>query len=747
MELKNYFAQDTQGNAIPGASCYMYQAGTAIPAVGVVDKAGAPLNNPFSADADALIQFAAPNGIYDLRVTNGDRDYKIRVQCADIEDSVAKGEAITGRFLMPSTTLPTTRDNGSPLQVGDRILIVGAGTALEYLYTDTGWAPNAFDPNYYSAAVGASRIGIATGGTVQDALNGFGTFQADTEANFTNLETTLDEQNIALEALNQANTDLASTALGKGGYKVGRSILQFDTIAQLKTLKGRWDGDRANVTSYNDGYNALAIPMPYGGGDMTWLAASTRTPDNGTCFAVTGEAVGRWVRPRGRKVSVLDFGARLMREADSTAAFIAAAAYVKPYRGTVFIPDGSYQILGSIPTPNFISWVGESTNGTVVGSQLDARAVPCFTNEDPASLAYIKMANFSIRGGTYAVAANVTDSTEHNLFDNMAFALQTQGGYYCNKLMQTSTFIAVQFDHCFSGVTCENFTANLNNFYHCEFTGLQSWAVKFVSSEVNNWWGCRFETGGVNGNVTLVFTDARNANFLGCYFERTHNNLLLESSSDNGILFDGCHFTGALSGTDIIPYVFTSDGVVEFGTNSWYRTSDGPARMHITGDNGGMLGANNGVYSIMSNKQTSFACPAVALTAGGTTQYRCGLFTRTLPGSGLDELQLVMGRAQIMVRSTTTGGVTASYAAEVPFAVEAIASAAMAITVGTPLVAINVGGLTVSLAVEPGPTSTACYLRATVTGVAAGSQGFVQCTVDASSASNLTKQQIRVLLP
>ncbi|MCM2317936.1 MAG: SGNH/GDSL hydrolase family protein [Pseudomonas sp.] len=97
MELKNFFAQDDQGNLLGGATCYLYVRGTENLAAGLQAPNGTALANPFTADAKGLIQFAAPNGLYDLRVVSGARDYRVRVQCVDVEDSVAEAEAAAGR--------------------------------------------------------------------------------------------------------------------------------------------------------------------------------------------------------------------------------------------------------------------------------------------------------------------------------------------------------------------------------------------------------------------------------------------------------------------------------------------------------------------------------------------------------------------------------------------------------------------------------------------------------------------------
>lgn len=86
MELKHFFAQDIEGNVIPNATVYVYEAGTTTIASGLEDKDGNFLPVPFYANEDGLIQFAAPNGVYDLRVVSGLRDYVLQVQVFDVKN-------------------------------------------------------------------------------------------------------------------------------------------------------------------------------------------------------------------------------------------------------------------------------------------------------------------------------------------------------------------------------------------------------------------------------------------------------------------------------------------------------------------------------------------------------------------------------------------------------------------------------------------------------------------------------------
>jgi hypothetical protein len=97
VELKNFFAQDAAGNAMAGATCYLYQRGTETLVASLRRANGTPLPNPFTADAQGAIKFAAPNGLYDLLVTKGDRSYRIIVQCNDVSETVDAANAAAAR--------------------------------------------------------------------------------------------------------------------------------------------------------------------------------------------------------------------------------------------------------------------------------------------------------------------------------------------------------------------------------------------------------------------------------------------------------------------------------------------------------------------------------------------------------------------------------------------------------------------------------------------------------------------------
>ncbi|KEX91599.1 hypothetical protein HA62_23370 [Pseudomonas putida] len=97
MELKNYFAQDQLGNALPGATCYLYDRGTENLVSPLIKANGERLTNPFTTSPSGMAQFAAANGIYDLRIVQGPRDYRVNIQCNDVTEDVAAATAAAAR--------------------------------------------------------------------------------------------------------------------------------------------------------------------------------------------------------------------------------------------------------------------------------------------------------------------------------------------------------------------------------------------------------------------------------------------------------------------------------------------------------------------------------------------------------------------------------------------------------------------------------------------------------------------------
>lgn len=169
MEIKNYFAQDAQGNIMPSANCYLYLPGTTTLATGLVDGNGIPISNPFLASGMGQITFGAPNGVYDLRVTLGARDWTIKVQCADIAQAMDVMDSILGSH----AENPTTRNNGQPLEPGDETW--NSTDKQPYWWSGTAWvalnsSAQQLEERLASDEYGAGIVALTTQGTVSDAI-------------------------------------------------------------------------------------------------------------------------------------------------------------------------------------------------------------------------------------------------------------------------------------------------------------------------------------------------------------------------------------------------------------------------------------------------------------------------------------------------------------------------------------------------------------------------------------------------
>lgn len=169
MEIKNYFAQDAQGNIMPSANCYLYLPGTTTLATGLVDGNGAPISNPFLASNIGQVTFGAPNGVYDLRISQGARDTTIEIQCADLLQAMNE----TASFLGAHSAPPASGNSGEPLQIYYRYF--NTVDQLEYLYKSTGWVANNLDGQLLATSQGASLLGAVmqdgSPGTIQQSID------------------------------------------------------------------------------------------------------------------------------------------------------------------------------------------------------------------------------------------------------------------------------------------------------------------------------------------------------------------------------------------------------------------------------------------------------------------------------------------------------------------------------------------------------------------------------------------------
>lgn len=150
MELKTFFAQDTSGNILPGATVTVYQADTLTLVTGLQDEDGAALSNPFSATSGGKVAFYAPDGLYDILVVSGGLSVTIRSQFADVSNAATLGaNTFTGAQTLPGNA--TANLHAVPKQQLDAGLATKAALA--------GSASQTFSVAEATSAAHAVRLG------------------------------------------------------------------------------------------------------------------------------------------------------------------------------------------------------------------------------------------------------------------------------------------------------------------------------------------------------------------------------------------------------------------------------------------------------------------------------------------------------------------------------------------------------------------------------------------------------------
>lgn len=147
MELKNFFAQDQEGNAIASPTAYVYQPNTTTLVTGLKDAANVDLANPFTGSTQGRVQFAAPDGDYDLRLVGGGLDRTIRVRFIDATAALASISAAASAATTAAGTA-TTKAGEASTSAGTATTKAGeastsAGTATTKASEAAGWAATA----------------------------------------------------------------------------------------------------------------------------------------------------------------------------------------------------------------------------------------------------------------------------------------------------------------------------------------------------------------------------------------------------------------------------------------------------------------------------------------------------------------------------------------------------------------------------------------------------------------------------
>lgn len=93
MQVITRFIQDSRGNIVSGATASIFDADTTTLATGLLTVGGNTSPNPLTSTDKGLIEFQAPEGVYDMLVEKGDLSFKIRVQSLDVGAAIAASQS------------------------------------------------------------------------------------------------------------------------------------------------------------------------------------------------------------------------------------------------------------------------------------------------------------------------------------------------------------------------------------------------------------------------------------------------------------------------------------------------------------------------------------------------------------------------------------------------------------------------------------------------------------------------------
>lgn len=127
--------------------------------------------------------------------------------------------------------------------------------------------------------------------------------------------------------------------------------------------------------------------------------------------------------------------------------------------------------------------------------------------------------------------------------------------------------------------------------------------------------------------------------------------VLKETNSTNTTTF---HKNDFIYGIGSVPLEFSSDGEVEFGSNTWYLPSDGAAKMRIVGDNQGRLGKPASrvtlVRTLADNEFSSGTRPYPVTGQMDLIKFSCGV-----PDNSLSRLAALRGTLTVSINRSTLG--------------------------------------------------------------------------------------------
>jgi hypothetical protein len=231
-----------------------------------------------------------------------------------------------------------------------------------------------------------------------------------------------------IDTTNADNITSGTVAIARGGTGQGTAATAFDALSPTTTrgdIISRGASSNARLALGTSGFALMS-----NGTDPTWA---------GFLQAGTGAVTRTWNTKASERVSVKDFGAAGDGTTNDTTAFSNALTYLSSTfaGGTLYVPPGSYSLVGGITVPTGVQVVGDGIDVsvlqayftdidvvTVTGSHVSICDLSIYgkgTNNDTGAFGATKdalivggvsnlISNVRAWGGRFAINATGTDS-------------------------------------------------------------------------------------------------------------------------------------------------------------------------------------------------------------------------------------------------------------------------------------------------------------------------------------------------
>lgn len=224
-----------------------------------------------------------------------------------------------------------------------------------------------------------------------------------------------DEPLLVVRVDGSIRADLANSVDPElGAYLVARAIRHINSVVELETVEGRYDGDVINLVGYYSSSPGI------GGGYLLWDEASTATADGGTVFEVAGVPVGRWVRKIEGEVYLEWFGI-VGDGVTPEDAKIRAAVSATPDGAALLMPGREMTVLMDIPSGQSSRWqaaVNFNKPGMrVIGSHSCTFKLKDFTSAYTAYVGVTALTAFRVSASDIIVDGLHVDANADNHYE------------------------------------------------------------------------------------------------------------------------------------------------------------------------------------------------------------------------------------------------------------------------------------------------------------------------------------------